>query len=390
VTSEVVIDPPGAGLRVGGTQQLTATPRTSSGIPIPNRPVTWKSDDPDVATVSDNGLVTAVANGSAAITATVDQVTGMAPVTVTARPVAVVEVEPTSISLQIGQTRQLTTSLRAQDGSALSGRTVTFSSDAATVATVSSTGLVTGTGPGQTVVRVRSEGKEARATVSVSARPAARLSFSTQPQSGTVDRTMNTIRVAVQDELGNTVAAATHEVTLRFADNPSGARLEGTTSVRAANGIATFSDLRIDRPGSGYTLLATASGLSPALSNPFSMAGAAEPPPPPVASRLAIVVQPSSSAEKDREFDPQPVVQLQDGSGRNVAQSGVRIRVKLVGSGRAKLDGDREVDTDDDGRARFRNLRINQTGDFRLRFEADGFSPVESSVIRVRDDDDDD
>src|SRR5207245_5248745 len=51
----------------------------------------------------------------------------------------------------------------------------------------------------------------------------------------------------------------------------SGGTLGGTVTVKAAQGIATFADLRIDRPGSGYTLLASAAGLSGATSTPFAV-----------------------------------------------------------------------------------------------------------------------
>src|SRR6266566_2009661 len=66
------------------------------------------------------------------------------------------------------------------------------------------------------------------------------------------------VRVAVQDSLGNPLRGATDTVTLALAANPNDAILLGTTTVAAIDGIATFADLRVDRPGSGYTLAATA------------------------------------------------------------------------------------------------------------------------------------
>jgi hypothetical protein len=49
------------------------------------------------------------------------------------------------------------------------------------------------------------------------------------------------------------------------------ARLTGTTTVSAVDGVATFNDLRIDAVGSAYTLTATAAGRAPATSNPFDV-----------------------------------------------------------------------------------------------------------------------
>src|SRR5207248_2689884 len=81
------------------------------------------------------------------------------------------------------------------------------------------------------------------------------------------------VQVTVQDSSGNTVPGATDAVTLALGDNPTGATLFGTTTVRAVDGVATFSDLRVERPGSGYTLLAAAAGRARALSNPFAVIG---------------------------------------------------------------------------------------------------------------------
>src|SRR5205809_524288 len=79
------------------------------------------------------------------------------------------------------------------------------------------------------------------------------------------------VQVAVQDAFGNTVTAATDAVTVALGANPGAGTLSGTLTVAATQGIATFSNLRIDRPGSGYTLAASAGGLSGATSVPFAV-----------------------------------------------------------------------------------------------------------------------
>jgi len=77
------------------------------------------------------------------------------------------------------------------------------------------------------------------------------------------------VRVAVQDSLGNPLRGATDTVTLALAANPNDAILLGSTTVTAIDGIATFADLRIDRPGSGYTLAATAARHTQVISALF-------------------------------------------------------------------------------------------------------------------------
>ena len=81
------------------------------------------------------------------------------------------------------------------------------------------------------------------------------------------------MQVQVRDANGNVVSTASDVVTLALGSasdvvtlalgaNPGGATLSGTLMVTAVNGIASFSDLAIDKGGSGYTLTATAGSLA--------------------------------------------------------------------------------------------------------------------------------
>ena len=72
-----------ASLTAGLTTQATAVTADSLGTPLTGRTVTWSSSATTVATVSDSGLVTAVAPGTANITATSEGKSGFATVTVT-------------------------------------------------------------------------------------------------------------------------------------------------------------------------------------------------------------------------------------------------------------------------------------------------------------------
>src|SRR2546422_6751327 len=101
---------------------------------------------------------------------------------------------------------------------------------------------------------------------------ATKLAFTVQPTNAAGAQPITpAVQVAVQDAVGNTVSAATNAVTVTLASNPSGVTLGGTMTVSASQGIATFADLRIDQPGSGYTLGASAAGLSGATSTPFAV-----------------------------------------------------------------------------------------------------------------------
>src|SRR2546422_53654 len=101
---------------------------------------------------------------------------------------------------------------------------------------------------------------------------ATKLGFTGQPTNVAAAQPIPpAVQVAVQDAVGNSVLGATDAVTVTLGSNPSGGTLGGTMTVSASQGIATFADRRIDRPGRGYTLLASAAGLSGATSTPFAV-----------------------------------------------------------------------------------------------------------------------
>lgn len=99
-----------------------------------------------------------------------------------------------------------------------------------------------------------------------------RLVFIAVPSMATAGTPLSpAVQVVARDTLGNTIASFTGSVTLTLATNPGGATLSGATTVSAVAGVATFSDLLLDRSGSGYTLAASASGVASAASAEFGV-----------------------------------------------------------------------------------------------------------------------
>src|SRR5213076_1246794 len=165
----VDVTPATATVHSGQTVQLTGTPRDANGAALSGRVVTWSSSNTSVATVNSSGLVSGVTPGSATITATSEGKSGTASVTVTQVPVATVSVSPPTASIQQGQTVQLTATLKDANGNTLSGRTVTWSSSSTSVATVSTSGLVSGVTPGSATITATSEGKSGTSSITVTA-----------------------------------------------------------------------------------------------------------------------------------------------------------------------------------------------------------------------------
>jgi uncharacterized protein YjdB len=129
--------------------------------------VTWQSSNNNVATVNSAGVVTGVAVGSATITATSEGKSGTSALTVTQPPVSTVSVTPATVSLVVGETRQLIVTLKDSDGNVLTGRTVSWSSEDPGIVTVNSNGLVTAKKRGTVDITATSEGKSDSATITV-------------------------------------------------------------------------------------------------------------------------------------------------------------------------------------------------------------------------------
>ena len=66
--------------------------------------------------------------------------------------------------------------------------------------------------------------------------------------------------LAIEDAYGNVVTSANNSVSVALGNNPTKAKLGGTTSVKAKNGYVTFSGLTISKAGAGYTLLLSSTG----------------------------------------------------------------------------------------------------------------------------------
>jgi hypothetical protein len=114
----------------------------------------------------------------------------------------------------------------------------------------------------------------------ITAGAASKLAFTTQPGGGASSTAWATQpTVTVQDAYGNTVTSgtgSTASVTIAIGTNPGGGTLSGTATVSAVAGVATFGNLSINTPATGYTLTATSGGYTSAVSSLFTItAGAA-------------------------------------------------------------------------------------------------------------------
>src|SRR6266480_2331045 len=93
-------------------------------------------------------------------------------------PVASVSVSPASATVAAGQSVQLTATPKDANGTPLSGRTVTWSSNNTSVAIADVNGNVTGLAPGSATITATSEGKSGTAAITVTSVPVASVTVS--------------------------------------------------------------------------------------------------------------------------------------------------------------------------------------------------------------------
>src|SRR6266571_1604724 len=167
---------------LGLTQRFSATARDANGNVISGQAFTWTSDNPIVALVDPSGVVTAVANGTATITAAAAGVSGTATLAV-AQIVRSVVVSPASAALAIvnllqqysavaldglGLAQQFSAIAQDASGNVILGRSFTWSASPAGVATIDPvTGLATALANGVATITATTGGVSGTAVLSV-------------------------------------------------------------------------------------------------------------------------------------------------------------------------------------------------------------------------------
>lgn len=162
----VFVAPAALTIEDGQTTKLKATLRNPK-----TRSVTWVSSNPAIATVDALGNVTGVMNGSTEVIVKMtpdSSISTTVPISVVGPAVATVSLTPTVAVVYVGLSLRLTAQLRASDGRAIRGRTITWASPDPTIADVSTSGVVRGRAPGGPItLTASSEGRSASTAVRV-------------------------------------------------------------------------------------------------------------------------------------------------------------------------------------------------------------------------------
>ena len=235
--SAVTVSPATDTLVRGDTLRLAAAATDANGNGVAGVEFVWASSDTLVAVVDASGLVTAVGEGEAEITATAAGFTGRAELTVVAPVPTTVAVTPDTVALTaLGQTAQLTAEVRDQVGRVMTDARVSWSSADTTVATVSAAGRVRAVGIGVTAITAMAG--EARGTALVTVEQSAGSVIVTPPADTIAPGDTLRLGAEVYDANGHRVEGAGFTWS---SSNASVATVDATGLVRGlAEGMATI------------------------------------------------------------------------------------------------------------------------------------------------------
>ena len=202
---------------------------------------------------------------------------------------------------------------------------------------------------------------------------ASKAMITTEP-SGAVNGVALTTQplIRVTDASGNTVTTSKVSVVASIASGSG--TLNGTKTVAAVGGVATFTDLVLSGTPGNFTLRFTPTSLTAATSSSFPLSVGA-------ASMAMITTQPAG-AFNGIEFSTQPVVKITDAGGNTITNSNANV-VASIASGSGTLGGTTAVNAVA-GVANFTNLKITGTGNHTLTFTpAGGLTAATSNTVNV-------
>ena len=186
--------------------------------------------------------------------------------------------------------------------------------------------------------------------------------------------------VRVLDANNNLVANSGASIQIALQNNPGSGTLAGSLTLAAIGGIATFSDLSIDKIGTGYTLRATSGALTGVTSSGFNITLG-------TAVKLGFTVQPTG-ANINANLGTQPRVAVLDAGGniRNTGTgSGATITLAVTpGTGSGTLSCTTNPLNATNGVAIFAGCKINAAGTgYTLRATSPGLTSIDSDPLNI-------
>ena len=323
---------------IGATQVVTATVRDQNGAVMTNVTPTFTSTGTSVATVTGgaSATVTAVTNGTTAITVLAGSVTASIGVTVAQAPLAPVKVAGDAQFASVGAALATQIRVKIQDrlGNTMAGRSVTFTpglgngtvSTASTVSGSDGTAFATwtiGTVPGAQTLSVTTGGVSdaavftATANVGAPAAVASRAGNSQTAIAGSAVTTALAVRVA--DVFDNPVPG----VSVSFVTTFGTGSITGSPATTNAQGIATAGTWTLGSLVGTKTVTATVAGLTPVVFTAIATAGPA--------AIMTINAGNNQNAIVGKPVATRPSVTVTDANGNGVQGAAVAFAVTSGG-----------------------------------------------------------
>lgn len=201
----VTVDPATMNLVAGNSQPAIASVVDASGQVLSGHTVIWSTQNAAVATVTQSGTVTAVSSGTTQVAASAGGKSGIIDVTVSGRPVALVRVTPQATQVLVGASTPLSVAVLDAQGDPVPGKTVTWGSTNENIASVSTTGNVTGVSAGSATISATVDGLSGSSNVTVNQTPVAKVTISPNGGHITAGGTIQ-LSALVEDSKGNTLS----------------------------------------------------------------------------------------------------------------------------------------------------------------------------------------
>ena len=177
------------------------------------------------------------------------------------------------------------------------------------------------------------------------------LAVTTEPPGSVTATNGFGMEVTVENSAGNLDIDYAGTVTVAIDNDPGDDTLEGTLTATVNHGVAIFSGLTLKVPDIGYTIMATATGLTSATTDGFNVTRGA--------TQLIVTTEPPSSVQAGTDFSI--TVSAEDGLGNVDTTYNQAITLTLGNANGATLSGVLVVGASD-GVAVFNGLSLNLPG----------------------------
>jgi acetyl esterase/lipase len=258
--ASVELTPASTSVPLGNVVEFTAVAKDAGGNILAGRIINFRTGDPRKAVICADGHATGSGEGVVTITAESEGKSDTSTLTVTPALVATVDVAPSTATIGVNGTVQLTATVKDAYGIALTGRTVSWGTSASGVATVSTSGLVTGKGGGQATITATSDGKSGTALITVTATGGTPATVEVTPGSAMVAAGGGKAQLTATVRDGNGVVLPNSPVT--WSSSGSAATVSSTGLVTgSAQGTVTITATSGGKSGTASVIVSKAAGV---------------------------------------------------------------------------------------------------------------------------------